>query len=219
LGNKTRVAIGCRSAEPGGGACGRRGRAPSRGANAQRALALDDNAAPRLINPIASFQPILSWVSRLLKNYAEPPLRSESAVRKTARKGVSSPRLSPSELTPRKRFLAQPEGQHRFGPGAALELPGKAVEALHRQFCLARGPNRVLRRPAEFFSSLLGLRRCARGGAPLFLWCRVVWFGLYTGASLAVILAGRNRPVFLCSPIPCACADSCVARLWLGQNG
>src|SRR5579872_6266838 len=99
--------------------------------------------------------------SRLLKNSAEPPLRLESAIRKAARKGVSSERLSPSELTPRKRFLAQPEGQHRFGPGAALELPGKAVEALPRQLGarpgghmrhrLARGPNRVLRRPAEFF--------------------------------------------------------------------
>src|SRR5579872_5298292 len=71
--------------------------------------------------------------SRLLKNSAEPPLRLESAIRKAARQGVSSERLSPSELTPRKRFLAQPEGQHRFGPGAALELPGKAFEALHRQ--------------------------------------------------------------------------------------
>ena len=86
--------------------------------------------------------------NRLLKNSAEPPLRPESAIRKAARKGVSSERLSPSELTPRKRFLAQPEGQHRFGPGAALELPGKAVEALHRQLRLARGLNRVLRRPA-----------------------------------------------------------------------
>ena len=49
--------------------------------------------------------------SRLLKNSAEPPLRPESANRKAARKGVSSERPSPSELTPRKHFLAQPEGQ------------------------------------------------------------------------------------------------------------
>jgi len=57
------------------------------------------------------------WPSRLLKNSAEPPLRSESAVRKAAR----------------KRFLAQPEGRHRFEPGTALELPGKALGALHQQ--------------------------------------------------------------------------------------
>src|SRR5579862_9507790 len=89
-----------------------------------------------------------TFISRLLKNYTEPPLRSESAVRKAARKGVSSERLSPSELTPRKRFLAQPVGQHGFEPGAALELSGKAFQALHRQLCLARGSNPVLRWPA-----------------------------------------------------------------------
>jgi hypothetical protein len=131
---------------------------------------------------------------RLLKNSAEPPLRIESAIRKAARKGdearqredgeaegqvpkgcprrvprgqprsQSSERLSPSELTPRKRFLAQPEGQHRFGPGAALELPGKAVEALHRQLKPCSRPKSCVASVSIVFQKPVNVRlRCFTG--------------------------------------------------------
>jgi type II secretory pathway pseudopilin PulG len=89
---------------------------------------------------------------KLLRNSAEPTLRSESTVRKVARKGISSPWQSHSELT-----------RWKLGPGAALKLPGKGLWTLHPQF-LSRSVFKscgasasiVFQQPANFKSSQSG---------------------------------------------------------------